>query len=97
MTLSTDFSSTCWLIAFSCVNVSDLDILQSVHVDKLKELSKELTYRYNGQLEKLVFCVHKFGVYLLTKRFAQWQTRCWLMEQSIGDALWRITHLCAFL
>ena len=34
--------------------MSDLDILQSVHVDKMEELSKELTDGYNGQLEKLV-------------------------------------------
>ena len=34
--------------------MSDLDILQSVHVDKMKELSKEFADGYNGQLEKLV-------------------------------------------
>ena len=54
MTPSTDFSSTCWLIAFSCVNMSDLDVSQSVHIDKMKELSKEFADGYNGQLEKLV-------------------------------------------
>ena len=54
MTLATDFSSTCWLFAISCANMSDLDILQSVHVDKMEEMSKELTDGYNGQLEKLV-------------------------------------------
>ena len=36
--------------------MSNLDILQSVHVDKMKELFKELTDGYNGQLEKLVLC-----------------------------------------
>ena len=54
MMLAMDFSSTCWLVAFSCVNMSDLDVSQSVHGDKMKELSKELTDGYNGQLEKLV-------------------------------------------
>ena len=34
--------------------MSDLDVSQSVHVDKMKELSKELTDGYNGQLEKLI-------------------------------------------
>ena len=66
MTLATDFSSVCWLIAFSCANMSDLDVSQSVHVDKMEELSKELTDGYNGQLENW-FCVHKFGIYLLMK------------------------------
>ena len=36
--------------------MSDLDVSQSVHVDKIVELSKELTDGYNGQLEKLVLC-----------------------------------------
>ena len=34
--------------------MSDLDVSQSVHVDKMKELSKEFADGYNGQLEKLV-------------------------------------------
>ena len=55
--------------------MSDLDISQSVHVDKMKELSKEFADGYNGQLEKLVW-VHKIGIYLLSKRFVLWQTRC---------------------
>ena len=34
--------------------MSDLDVSQSVHVDKMKELSKEFADGYNGILEKLV-------------------------------------------
>ena len=36
--------------------MSDLDVSQSVHVDKMKELSKEFADGYNGQLETLVLC-----------------------------------------
>ena len=62
MTLATNFSSTCWLIAISCANMSDLDVLQCVHVDKMKELSKEVTDGYNGQLEKLVSCAQVWNL-----------------------------------
>ena len=61
-TLATDFSSTYWLIAFSCANMSDLDILQSVHTDKMEELLKELTDGYNGQWEKLVLCAQVWNL-----------------------------------
>ena len=56
MALATDFYSTCWLIALSCANMSDLDVSQSVHIDKMKELSKELTTGCSVRLEKLVLC-----------------------------------------
>ena len=56
MTLTTDFSSTCWLIAISCANMSDLDVSQSVHVDKMEELSKELATGCGVRLGKLVLC-----------------------------------------
>ena len=40
---ATDFSFTCWLNAVSCANMSDLDISRSLYINKMKELSKELT------------------------------------------------------
>ena len=42
--------------------MSDLDVLQSVHIDKMKELSKELTDGHNGQMEKLVLCAQVWNL-----------------------------------
>ena len=42
--------------------MSDLHVSQSVHVDKIMELSKELTDGYNGQLEKLVLCAQVWNL-----------------------------------
>ena len=62
MMLPTDFSSTCWLIALSCANMSDLDVSQSLHMDKMKELSKELTTGCGVRLEKLVLCAQVWNL-----------------------------------
>ena len=95
MTLATDFSSICWLIAFNCVNISDLDVSQSMHVDKMEKLSKEFTEGYNGQSEKLVLCARVWNL-------SPYEMICSVADEmlakgTIGDALWRFTHLCAFL
>ena len=81
MMLTTDFSCTCWLNALSCANMSDLDVSQSVHVDK-KELSKELTTCWVWRaLGKIGFVCTSLGIYILMKQFALRPTRCLLKEQ----------------
>ena len=60
--LATDFSFTCWLNALSCANMSDLDLSQSLYINKMKGLFKELTTGCGVHLEKLVLCAQVWNL-----------------------------------